>query len=113
MGATPQPSVLVDRSECEQVPESRSGDYALVPVRDRVVLALLLLGFAGFWTAHVLSIGRLAFAHRPRWRALVALVMPPLAPVWLWREGRRALPIAWALLLSAYLVGLAVSRLGG
>ncbi len=82
-------------------------------MRDRIVLGLLLFGFAGFVTSHVLSVLALTLSHRPRWRGLLALVVAPLAPFWLWRAGRRALPIVWAVTLVAYAVGFAAARLGG
>jgi len=55
--------------------------------RDEVVAAALLLAFAVLITAHVTLVVGLA-ARSPRWRALVALVVPPLAPYWGWSALR-------------------------
>jgi hypothetical protein len=58
------------------------------------VLAGLLLSFAACLTAHVLIVVRLA-RRRPRYRGLLALVVPPLAPTWAYREGWRLLAFVW------------------
>jgi hypothetical protein len=49
--------------------------------RDEAVSVALVVAFASWVTAHVSLSAGLA-AQPPRWRALVALVLPPLAPVW-------------------------------
>ena len=46
--------------------------------RDLILVAMLTLGLATLVTAHVSLVWRL-FRLRPRWRALAALVVPPLA----------------------------------
>jgi hypothetical protein len=52
--------------------------------------------------AHVALLVGLA-RRRPWWRALAALVVPPLAPIWGWNEmPRRA--HAWAIAFAAYAV---------
>jgi hypothetical protein len=43
---------------------------------------------------------------KPRWRALVALIVPPLAPYWAWSDGARRPVYAWAGALAGYTLGL-------
>jgi hypothetical protein len=62
--------------------------------RDEVSAIALVVSFAALVTAHVSLVAGLA-ARRPRWRALVALVVAPLAPYWGLREYMRARSIAW------------------
>ena len=56
--------------------------------RDEVVAGALVLAFAVLVTAHVALVVGLA-ARAPRWRARVALAVPPLAPYWGWGTLRR------------------------
>jgi hypothetical protein len=65
--------------------------------RDAVVLSVLVLAFATLVTAH----GTIAFGlarRRPGWRALFALALFPLAPLWAWRAR---MPVRTALWLAA------------
>lgn len=71
--------------------------------RDEIVASALVLSFAAFVTTHLAMVSRLA-AHRPRWRALVALVVPPLAPYWSARLRRHAHTGLWVLTALSYLV---------
>ena len=58
--------------------------------------------------AHVALLVGLA-RRKPRWRAVAALLVPPLAPVWGWKEmPRRA--HAWAIALAAYAVVIVASQ---
>jgi hypothetical protein len=68
--------------------------------RDELVAGALLLAFALVVTAHVTLIAGLA-ARPPRWRALVALVVPPLAPWWGWSVLRRR-SLLWVVSAVAY-----------
>jgi hypothetical protein len=68
--------------------------------RDELVAGALLLAFALVVTAHVTLVVGLA-ARRPRWRALVALVVPPLAPWWGWSVLRRR-SVLWLASAAAY-----------
>ncbi|MGO8993903.1 MAG: hypothetical protein ACLQVI_11280 [Polyangiaceae bacterium] len=68
----------------------------------------LACAFAVLLAAHVALLVGLA-QRPPRWRALVALVVPPLAPVWGWNEmPRRA--HAWAIAFAAYAVVIVASQ---
>ena len=60
--------------------------------------------FATFVTVHVFIACRLALRGTPRWRGALALVVPPLAPIWGYREGWRRSATLWAIAVVAYLV---------
>jgi hypothetical protein len=70
-----------------------------------IALAVALVAFA---VAHVTLVVGLA-KRRLWWRALLALVAPPLAPWWGWREGMRARTIAWGAALTLYAIGVAAA----
>jgi hypothetical protein len=42
-------------------------------------------------------------------RAVLALLVPPLAPVWGWRAGMRHRVYAWTIALALYAVGVSIS----
>jgi hypothetical protein len=69
-------------------------------------MGLLVISFAGLLTMHILLTTGLA-RRKPRWRAIVALFFPPLAPWWGWQERMRVRGILWiaaALLYGVMLV---------
>ncbi len=59
--------------------------------------------FAIAVTAHVAIAAGLAL-RSPRWRGLVALVAPPLAPYWAFQSGMRVRATAWVGAVLAYVV---------
>jgi hypothetical protein len=74
-------------------------------MRDAIVLAALVIAFATLVTVHVTI--ALGLARRPpRWRALVALVVAPLAPWWGWRERMRVRGVIWVVAVVTYAVAL-------
>ena len=73
-------------------------------MKDAVVVLLLSLSVATVLTAHVATVYGLAF-HHPRWRAAVALVVPPLGIVWGHGAGMRLRPRA--VLFGAIVYGVA------
>jgi len=79
-------------------------------MRDIVVLVGLLLAFATLVTVHIAIVFGLAF-QKPRWRALVALVVPPLAPYWAMTGGMRVRGGIWmaSVLLYVLSYGLAAA----
>jgi hypothetical protein len=77
-------------------------------VRDRIVVAVLVGAFATLVTAHLTTVARLG-ARRPRWRAPLALVLPPLAPYWAARAGLRAEAALWAASAAVYAVALVLA----
>jgi hypothetical protein len=61
-----------------------------------------------FLAAHVVLVAGLA--RRRAWgRAVVALLVPPLAPWWGYREGLRVATIAWCAALAVYALGVIVA----
>ena len=82
----------------------------MAAVSDRIVLGLLVLSFATLLTTHVVIAARLAWRQRPRYRGLVALLVPPLAPIWAYRARWRILAAIWLVAVVAYAVLVAVAR---
>jgi hypothetical protein len=74
-------------------------------VADYLVLALLVVSFATLVTVHVFIAARLVLKQKPRWRGLLALIVPPLAPIWAYRTGWRRSSTLWVAAVLAYLVG--------
>ena len=71
--------------------------------RDEAVLAGLVVAFAALVTAHATLLFGLA-RRAPRWRALAALLLPPLAPWW-GRDQRMNVRVAvWTLSAATYAV---------
>ncbi len=68
----------------------------------------LASALAVFLAAHVALVAGLA--RKRTWgRALVALLVPPLAPWWGYRAGLRVATIAWCAALALYALGVAVA----
>ena len=65
------------------------------------------LSLALLVTAHAALVASLA-GRSPRWRAAVALVVPPLAVVW-GRENRRRWCIVWLVAAALYVVTFALA----
>lgn len=63
-------------------------------MRDRLLVALLALGFAALVTSHLSLVFGLA-QRSPKARALLAFVIPPLAPYWGMREHMGARAVMW------------------
>jgi hypothetical protein len=74
-----------------------------------IVVGTLVLSFALFVTAHVAITYGLAF-RPPRWRALAALLVVPLAPYWAWREHMRVRFGIWLAALVLYVLASIVAR---
>ena len=68
-------------------------------------LAAALLVHAAAHVAIVIALARGA----PRWRALAAFLVPPLAPYWAFVEQRRALAWTWLGALAAYAAGVVLA----
>ncbi len=74
-----------------------------------MTVAVAAVGLAAWTTAHVTmsaSLARVAW-----WRALVAIVVPPLAPWWGWRFGMPRRAWTWTGAIAVYAVGLVIARL--
>jgi hypothetical protein len=83
--------------------------YSGPAVKDVLILASLVLAFATLVTVHVL-LAALLTRTRPRWRGLVALMVPPLAPIWGYREGRRRTATLWVMAAVAYTIALIAAK---
>ncbi len=78
---------------------------------DLALLLLLSLALGLLVTSHV-ALAALLVARKPRWRALLALVFPPLAPYWGWSEGLKVWSALWLVSATLYVVGFAAARAG-
>jgi hypothetical protein len=81
----------------------------LAVVRETVALVILLLAFATWFTVHVAIAVRLVAAGSPRYRGLVAFLLPPLAPWWAWERNWRASTSVWILAVVVYAIVRAVA----
>ena len=77
---------------------------------DAITLGALLLCFATLVTTHVAISARL-LGHQPRYRGLVALVVPPLAPWWAHEKRWRGLVWLWVGSVLGYVVALVIAEL--
>jgi hypothetical protein len=75
---------------------------------DGILTILLFLGLATLVTVHVALAVRLV-RRQPRWRGLVALVVPPLAVMWAFREGWRRTAVLWLGAVAVYAAALTVA----
>lgn len=71
--------------------------------RDEAVSAGLIVAFATLVTAHVALVAGLA-GRPPRWRALAALVVFPLAPWWARGERMHRRLVLWVTSAVVYTV---------
>ena len=69
------------------------------------LLALALVVHLGAHVAIAIGLAR----DRRVARAALAFLLPPLAPLWGWREGMRRRVLAWAGALACYAIGVALS----
>ena len=69
--------------------------------RDEWLTVTLVASFAALVTAHVALVAGL-LARQPRWRALVAAIVPPLAPAWGLRGGMPGRTGLWVTSALAY-----------
>lgn len=63
-------------------------------MKDGILVGGLVLAFATLVTVHVAIVLGLAFRD-PRWRALAAFFVPPLAPYWALRGGMAVRGAIW------------------
>jgi hypothetical protein len=78
---------------------------------DLALYVILVVALAAFATAHVALSAVLAIAHKPRWRGLVALVVPPLAPVWGFGSKRWITSSLWCVFLALYVAARIVAAI--
>lgn len=72
---------------------------------DVAVLSFLVVAFAALLTLHVALVHGLARGGHP-WRAVVALLVPPMAPYWGWRNRMRTRAALWSLAAASYFAAL-------
>ena len=80
-------------------------------MKDALLVGGLILAFATMTTIHVAIVLGLA-VRDPRWRAIVALFVPPLAPYWALRSGMIKRGIVWIGSVVLYSSLLGVSAIG-
>jgi len=81
-------------------------------VKDPLIFGALCLGLATLITVHVALSARLLLRARPRWKGPVALVVPPLAVIWAFREGWKATALLWLGSMAVYTIALTVALAG-
>lgn len=72
-------------------------------MRDALVTIGLSLGLATLVTSYLSTVYGL-FWRPPRWRALVTLLCPVMAPVWAMREGMPTRAVSFVLGAAVYAV---------
>jgi hypothetical protein len=82
-----------------------------VSAKDLAIAGVLIFGFAAFVTVHVWLAARLAIHGKPRLRGLIALFVPPLAPLWGYRQGFRRGAALWLATLVTYVIALLAAQL--
>lgn len=70
---------------------------------DEWLTLAVVLAFATLVTVHVMLLTGL-LVRQPRWRALAAALVPPLAPVWGVRSGMAGRAGVWIASALAYVV---------
>lgn len=73
-------------------------------MRYALLFTVLVIAFAVLVTAHIALSIRLVLRAKPRWRGLVAFVLPPLAPIWAMREGWYKTGGVWIAAFVLYLI---------
>jgi hypothetical protein len=69
--------------------------------KDEVSALFLIVTLAVCVAVHV-SIAAKLTGMAPRWRGVVALLIPPLSPFWAWRSGLRARAVVWVVALAGW-----------
>lgn len=80
-------------------------------MKDALLVGGMILTSAVIATIHVAIVLGLV-VRDPRWRAIVALVVPPLAPYWALQSGMRKRGIVWIGSVVVYSSLLGVSAIG-
>ena len=75
-----------------------------------VITVWLVVALAALVAVHLALVYGLV-RRRPRYRALFALLVPPLAPYWGWDTGMRRRALLWVCALAAYAVGVGLASI--
>jgi hypothetical protein len=73
-----------------------------------VLGALIFAAFVTAIAAHVALVAAL-FTRGRKWRALLAVIAPVLAPYWGWQEGMRRRVMAWGVAVAIYVLGVVIA----
>lgn len=76
---------------------------------DEVRLGVLVVSLAALLTVHVLVVLRLFGKPQPL-HGVLALVLPPIAPVFAWQRGARVLAGLWGAFAALYIVFFVLAR---
>ena len=79
--------------------------------KDLAIAAVLIFGFAAFVTVHVWLAVRHILRGKSRLRGFLALFVPPLAPIWGYRQGFRRGAALWVATLVTYALALLAAQL--
>jgi hypothetical protein len=74
-----------------------------VSARAWLLVSWILVG-AAVLVVHVVLLYQVVRAREYRWTTRIWAIVPPLAPVVAWLEGRRAVPILWVVLVVLYVI---------
>jgi hypothetical protein len=80
-------------------------------MKDGILVFGLVFAFAALVTVHVAIVLGLLWRD-PRWRALAALFVPPLAPYWALRDGMLVRGVIWIGSVVLYTSLLGISAIG-
>jgi hypothetical protein len=75
-----------------------------------VIAALAAASLVVFVGVHLALLVALGTKTPARYRALIALVVPPLAPYWAWQGGAKRSVYLWGFALTFYTAGVALLR---
>ncbi|MBI4701666.1 MAG: hypothetical protein HY744_11000 [Deltaproteobacteria bacterium] len=73
-------------------------------MKDLLVVAVLAASFALPLTAHVATVARLLWRVRPWYRGVLALLLPPLVPIWAHEQRWRIMSGLWVAAVMIYAV---------
>jgi hypothetical protein len=76
---------------------------------DLALTLAVVISFAIAITSHAYIVAGLA-RRAPRWRAWIALFIPPLAPFWALRDGQKLRARIWIAAAALYSVLLVLAR---
>ena len=79
-------------------------------MKDGLLFCGLLVAFATLVTVHVAIVFGLA-QKQPRWRAVAAFFVPPLAPYWAFRDGMAVRAAIWIGSIILYAAALALAAI--
>jgi hypothetical protein len=76
-------------------------------MKDTITVFTLSISLAMLVTSHVTTVYGLLL-RPPRWRAVMVLLFPPLAPMWAWKERMFVRSVSFVLASVGYAMGVAL-----